>query len=159
MDLPVNWKPFWLLWSHDRKAPYANDVGQKRFCSKKRRIRLEKLQIHPKMTPFLTVLIDNYDRNRTRTLTQTQTRWLNHLIYTWCLPQITNWQNKYAFQYDAYHLLVDRIPSYRGGARACLPGGYLPGGVCLRRVSARGVVYPIACWDTHTPCEQNDRQV
>ena len=63
-------------------------------------------------------------------------------IYKWCLPQITNWQNKYAFQYDAYHLLVDRIPSYRGGARACLPGGYLPGGVCLRWVSARGGCLP-----------------
>ena len=30
----MNWKPFWLLWSHDRKAPYANDVGQKRLQQK-----------------------------------------------------------------------------------------------------------------------------
>ena len=31
-------------------------------------------------------------------------------------------KNKYAFQWDAYHLLVDRIP-------ACIAqGGYLPGG-------------------------------
>ena len=68
----VKWKPFFLFWSHDRKAPYANDVGQKRFCSKKLGIHFEKLQICPKMTPFLTVLIDNYDRNRTRTETQTR---------------------------------------------------------------------------------------
>ena len=83
VDFLVKWKPFFLLWSHDRKAPYANDVGQKRFCSKKWCIHLEKLRICPNMTPFLTVLIDNYDRNRTRTLTQT--RWLNHLIYSWWL--------------------------------------------------------------------------
>ena len=68
----VQWKPFFLFWSHDRKAPYANDVGQKRFCSKKWCIHFKKLRIHPKMTPFLTVLIDNYDRNITRTETQTR---------------------------------------------------------------------------------------
>ena len=68
----VKWNPFFLFWSHDRKAPYANDVGQKRFCSKKQRIHLKKLWIRPKMTPFLTVLIDNYDRNRTRSETQTR---------------------------------------------------------------------------------------
>ena len=35
VDFPVSWKPFWLLWSHDRKIRYANEVGQNRSSSKK----------------------------------------------------------------------------------------------------------------------------
>ena len=35
-----------------------------------------------------------------------------------------------------------------GLGRGCLAGGGLPGGIC-----------PSTCWDTHPPCEQNDRQV
>ena len=35
LDILVKQKPFWLLWSHDRKGEYANYVGQKQPCSKK----------------------------------------------------------------------------------------------------------------------------
>ena len=80
-----------------------------------------------------------------------------------------------AFQWDAYHLLVDHIPActgqggvcipactgqggvypsmhWAGGvypsmhwAGGCLPGGCLPGGVCTRVCVPRGCVYPGGC--------------
>ena len=54
------------------------------------------------------------------------------------MSEFYNSLNKYAFQWDAYRPLVDRIPAgtvQRGGLpRVCLP----PGGVCLG-VFARGV--------------------
>ena len=39
-------------------------------------------------------------------------------------------RNKIAFQWDAYHPLVDHIPACTGWG-VCLPGGCLPGGVCI----------------------------
>ena len=40
-------------------------------------------------------------------------------------------ENKIAFQWDAYHPLIDRILTYTVARGVYLPGGYLPRGVCV----------------------------
>ena len=55
-------------------------------------------------------------------------------------------ENKYAFQQDVYHPLVDHIPYQRGGGGVCMEGGCLPRGLYL----PGGMSVPLHS-EIHTP--------
>ena len=58
--------------------------------------------------------------------------------------QIMNKQNKNAFQWDVYHLLVDRIPACTGQG-GVYPSMHWAGG-CIPACTGQGGVYPSMHW-------------